>query len=119
MDDTTPDPSGVVEGRDFRERIGVHLEALLDLIIEFTDDLRSMKTTLKEDVSQVEVAKKHMGGLKGLLKMMMEHEGLVNDHIKQHKGPAGEFALNLDSAKFEIGKRLARLRDAAGAEGVS
>ena len=97
------------------ENIGALLELMTELKADITDEWRKVK---KGQVNEKDLTRKIKVELPALVALTMQQEGKLHDHTSQRAGRAGEFALDLGSARAAIGGRLTRLRDAGGTDGV-
>lgn len=77
---------------------------------------QSLQALRQGDLAQSEQAKKHIGNLRSAMGLYLEERNRVEKLRKQIAGAVGACGLDLDAARDEIGRRLARLRD-AGAGG--
>lgn len=66
------------------------------------------------DLPQVKDAEAHVKALRAALQLFIEERNRVEKLRKQSAGAVGANGLDLDAARDEIGRRLARLRDGRG-----
>lgn len=95
------------------QNIGSLLELMTELKADITDEWRKVKTG---QVSDKDLTRKIKVELPALVQLTMQQEGKLHDHTSQRAGRAGEYALDLGAARTSIGERLARLRNAQGAD---
>ncbi|MFD2175170.1 hypothetical protein [Rhodobacter lacus] len=74
--------------------------------------LRARAGSAKADSADVKAAAQAVKDLRAAFQMVMEERGRVEKLRKQASGALEGQALDLDAARAEIGRRLARLRDA-------
>lgn len=117
MDDTTTGPPGAVGDR--RQVINEKLGDIIDEMQDFIEQLRRHKKAVKDDPSKAPDATKCIDGANKLMFSLRVQEDKFYDYSDERAGAAREFALNLDHARSEVGRRLSSLRAAAGADGVS
>ena len=77
-------------------------------LVRAVEDVRGGK------VSEVKAAQQAVKDLRALFQMVMEERTKVERLRKQAAGTVHGHAIDFDSARDEIGRRLARLRDAGG-----
>ncbi|MFT4151350.1 MAG: hypothetical protein QM656_14215 [Paracoccaceae bacterium] len=66
------------------------------------------------DLPQVREAEAHVKALRSALQLFIEERNRVEKLRKQSAGAVGAGGLDLDAARDEIGRRLARLREGGG-----
>lgn len=66
------------------------------------------------DLPRVKDAEAHVRALRAALQLFIEERNRVEKLRKQTAGAVGGGSLDLDAARDEIGRRLARLRDGRG-----
>lgn len=98
------------------DNIGALLELMTELKADITDEWRKVKTG---QAGEKELTRKIKVELPALVQLTMQQESRLHDQTSQRAGRAGEFALDLGSARAAIGERLARLRDATTTNGLS
>ena len=117
--ETTPDAKKDYDERVqdiLDENIGTLLELMSELKSDITDEWHRVKMG---EANEKDLTKKIKVELPALVALTMQQESRLHDHSIQRSGKAGEFALDLGTARAAIGERLARLRAAGRAEGVS
>lgn len=72
----------------------------------------SLKAVREGDLARAEEAKKHIATLRAALGLYIDERNRVEKLRKQVAGAHGAAGLDLDAARDEIGRRLARLREA-------
>jgi len=98
------------------DNIGALLELMTELKTDITDEWRKVK---QGQVNERDLTRKIKVELPALVALTMQQEGKLHDHTSQRAGRAGEYALDLGSARTAIGERLARLRNAGTTNGIS
>ena len=78
------------------------------------DLLLALKGLREGQVDEVKSAVQAVKDLKAALQMVMDERTRVDKLRKQVAGIGGGGALDFDAARDEIGRRLARLREAGG-----
>ena len=73
---------------------------------------------MEGDPVSIKDAAKLLGEIRNWSKTAMETEARFEERRKKKDGVAYDYALDLDEARFTISRRLARLRDHAGAGAV-
>lgn len=101
---------------DLDNNIGVLLEMMTELKTEITDEWRRVKLG---EASDQDLKRKIKTDLAALVALTIQQESKLHDFTSQRAGKAGEFALDLGAARTSIWGRLARLRDAQAAGGLS
>lgn len=93
------------------------LRATEGLYRDAAEDLaRVMKALKSGRTDDAKAAAQAVRDLKTAFQLVMDERTRVDKLRKQVAGVAGEHALDFDAARDEIGRRLARLRDAGGGE---
>ena len=77
----------------------------------FTLLLREVKEERKDNVRELMT---YTRDLKDALKLVLNERAAIDKLRKDYGGLGGDRALDFDAARDEIGRRLARLRDAGG-----
>lgn len=72
----------------------------------------AMRGVRRGELKEAKVAAQAVKDLRTAFQMVMEERVRVEKLRKQVAGVAGDNALDFDAARAEIGRRLARLRDA-------
>ncbi|NNK78278.1 MAG: hypothetical protein HKP40_06150 [Litoreibacter sp.] len=98
----------------------------LRLLAAMVGDLKSEIATEWDQLRQATPGADHRklgkmvkGDIDALIRLIIQQEALLNEHVKARYGAAGQPALDLDAARSEIGRRLDRLRRARGTGAVS
>jgi hypothetical protein len=82
---------------------------------ESAEDLvRAIRQTRRGKLDEAKLAVAAVKDLKAAFQLVMEERTRVEKLRKQAAGPVGNGTLDLTAARDEIGRRLARLRDAGG-----
>ncbi len=90
------------------------LAATEDLYTETAQDLIRVMSLIKSGgFENVKLANSAVRDLRAAFYLVMEERTKVDKFRKQVTGDVGAGALDMDTARDEIGRRLARLRDAA------
>ncbi len=76
--------------------------------------IRAIKAIRDGETDQIPHAKAAVKELKGIFQTVMDERNRVEKLRKQVAGSVGAGTLDLQSARDEIGRRLALLRDASG-----
>lgn len=84
-------------------------EWLTEAAEEIAQSIRALKAG---DLARSDEAKKHIGNLRSAMGLYIDERNRVEKLRKQIAGAVGACGLDLDAARDEIGRRLARLRDA-------
>lgn len=74
----------------------------------------AMRGVRQGELKEAKVAAQAVKDLRVAFQMVMEERVRVEKLRRQVAGVAGDNALDFDAARAEIGRRLARLRDAGG-----
>lgn len=92
-----------------------------DNLVHFRGQFRRLKEAIEEHIRNIEsgaVEDKDVNDIikriDPLLKYSMLEETKIHDKLAQRLGQAGKHAVDLGCARIEVGRRLARLRNAAG-----
>jgi hypothetical protein len=116
-------PKGALEASDdynmqeiLDDNIGALLELMTELKADITDEWRKIK---EGQVNEKDLTRKIKVELPALVQLTMQQESKLHDHTSQRAARAGEFALDLGSARTAIGERLARLRNTRATDGIS
>ena len=84
-----------------------------DMFREAAEDLVRAKRKLQAGkMDEVKAAVQAVKDLKAALQLVMEERARVEKLRRQVGGVVHDYALDFDAARDEIGRRLARLRDA-------
>lgn len=93
----------------------VLLRATEDLYREIAEELVVAARKVRDgETGEVNAAKQAVRDLRDAFQMIMDERTRVDKLRKQVAGTIGDCALDFDAARVEIGRRLARLRDATG-----
>ena len=115
----TPDPTGLPDPL-VTKTVDEILEDLTIMAHDLTKEVRREWRRVRIDQSVPPNLKaKLKTDLQHLLNTSRDAEGKLDEHRTKRAGRAGEFALDLGAARFEIGRRLDSIRTASGAEGLS
>jgi hypothetical protein len=91
-----------------------------DWIRQAAEDIaRTVQAVRAGGFPEVKTAEKHVRDLRAALELFIDERNRVEKLRKQVAGAVGASGLDFDAARDEIGRRLARLRDAGGGGGVS
>ena len=91
------------------------LEATEDLYRQAAEDLVLAQRKLRQgSVDEVKAAAQAVKDLKAAFQLVMDERTRIEKLRKQIAGSVGTGSLDMDAARDEIGRRLARLRDAGG-----
>mgnify|MGYP003382149575 FL=1 len=90
------------------------LAATEELYTEAAEDLIRVMSQIKSgDYENAKLASSAVRDLKAAFYLVMDERTKVDKLRKQATGAVGTGTLDMDAARDEIGRRLARLRDAA------
>ncbi|GGG64323.1 hypothetical protein GCM10011415_08600 [Salipiger pallidus] len=91
-------------------------EQIVDVLKELGDEIRRIKTQIEDGdaVSKTETGKL-MADLRYWMRASHETEAQIANVRRKQKGLVGDWALDLERARDEIGCRMARLRRCCGA----
>lgn len=91
------------------------LQETEDLYREVAGELAlAMKGVRQGDPADIKAAMQAVKDLRTAFQMVMDERTRVEKLRKQVAGVVRDYALDFDAARSEIGRRLARLRDAGG-----
>lgn len=91
------------------------LEATEDLYREIAEELaEAMQGVRRGELKEAKLAAQAVKDLRTAFQMVMDERTRVEKLRKQVAGVAGAADLDLEAARSEIGRRLARLRAAGG-----
>ena len=116
MGKQTPEPD-LSGGAMLLEDVLVNLRQLARMTSELKTEITTEYQRLKDgdpDAAQRKLGSLLKGDIDALIKLLMQQEYSLNEFDKSRTGRAGAVALDLEAARFEVGCRLDRLRDAAG-----
>ncbi|MBL4927565.1 hypothetical protein JI744_05540 [Tabrizicola sp. KVB23] len=84
-----------------------------DWIRQAAEDIaRTVQAVRAGGFAEVKTAEKHVRDLRAALELFIDERNRVEKLRKQVAGAVGASGLDFDAARDEIGRRLARLRDA-------
>lgn len=90
-----------------------HFERTIAAVDDIINEVRAGQTARAKELRGA------LGEMGKALQTAFDERAKVEKRIKSETGGAGGYALDFDAARVEIGRRLACLRDARGAEGLS
>ncbi|MDV7269994.1 hypothetical protein RYZ20_03665 [Thioclava sp. A2] len=89
------------------------LKATEEMYREVTEELALAIRNIREgDVAEAKAARAAVRDLRAALQLAMEERNRVEKLRREAAGVVRGYALDFDAARLEIGRRLARLRDA-------
>jgi hypothetical protein len=89
------------------------LVATEDMYRQAAEDLYSARQALRAGrIEEVKAATQAVRDLKTAFEMVMQERARLEKLRKDTAGAVGDRAIDFDAARLEIGRRLARLRDA-------
>ena len=107
------------ENGEFRDVLASNIGTLLELMTDLKSDITNEWQRVKKgEASDQDLKRKIKGDLAALVTLTIQQESRLHDFTSERAGKAGEYALDLGSARAEIGERLSRLRDAKRSAGV-
>jgi hypothetical protein len=117
-DQTSPDHDSSAP----EEGAGDYYAQMIDHNLEtFRGQFRRLKEAIEEHIRDIERGKVEDKGVNDIIKRFdpllnnsMLQETKIHEKLAERLGQAGKHAVDLGCARIEIGRRLARLRDAAG-----
>ncbi|WP_226621688.1 hypothetical protein [Alloyangia pacifica] len=97
-------------------RLEEEREQLADMLRHLGNDMRRLRDRFDEDgtLDKPETSKA-AADLRYWLKVAHETEAQIRNVRRKQKGIAGDWALDLERARVEVGCRMARLRRCCGA----
>ena len=89
------------------------LKATEDLYREVAEELTQAVQDIRQgDIAEAKAAKQAVRDLRAALQMALDERNRVEKLRREAAGVVRGYALDFDAARLEIGRRLARLRDA-------
>jgi hypothetical protein len=107
MDRTFPEEEGLLSA--------LSLEATEELYRGAVEELTAaLKDIRQGDLAEAKTARQAVRELRAALSTALEERNRVEKLRREAAGVVRDHALDFDAARIEIGRRLARLRDAGG-----
>lgn len=103
-----------------KSRLEEEREQIVEVLKELGEEIRRLKAQIEDggEVSKTETGKL-MSDVRYWMRASHETEAQIANVRRKQKGLAGDWALDLECARNEIGCRMARLRRCCGARELS